>query len=148
MPSPKLWMKVNQERCRQNVGKMSAKGPSEGPRQIQNEGTVPKAGFEPARGCPQRFLRPSRMPFRHFGAVPGLAGSWYTGTGFVAGPCCASVRIMWSHSTGLSPPPFVHLEPDTRQGRKGGGFGSGPRSGVRGEAERHLLQGWPVAFPA
>ena len=28
---------------------------------------VPKVGFEPTRGCPQRFLRPSRLPFRHFG---------------------------------------------------------------------------------
>jgi hypothetical protein len=28
---------------------------------------VPKVGVEPTRGCPQRFLRPSRLPFRHFG---------------------------------------------------------------------------------
>jgi hypothetical protein len=28
---------------------------------------VPKAGLEPARGCPQRFLRPQRLPFRHSG---------------------------------------------------------------------------------
>ena len=32
---------------------------------------VPKAGIEPARGCPQRFLRPSRLPFRHFGRERG-----------------------------------------------------------------------------
>ncbi len=28
---------------------------------------VPKVGFEPTRGCPQRCLRPPRLPFRHFG---------------------------------------------------------------------------------
>jgi hypothetical protein len=28
---------------------------------------VPKVGVEPTRGCPQRFLRPSRLPFRHSG---------------------------------------------------------------------------------
>ena len=30
---------------------------------------VPKVGLEPTRGCPQRCLRPPRMPFRHFGRV-------------------------------------------------------------------------------
>jgi hypothetical protein len=28
---------------------------------------MPKVGFEPTRGRPQRFLRPPRLPFRHFG---------------------------------------------------------------------------------
>ena len=28
---------------------------------------VPKVGVEPTWSCPQRFLRPSRLPFRHFG---------------------------------------------------------------------------------
>ena len=28
---------------------------------------VPKVGVEPTRGCPHRFLRPARLPFRHFG---------------------------------------------------------------------------------
>ena len=28
---------------------------------------VPKVGIEPTRGCPQRCLRPPRLPFRHFG---------------------------------------------------------------------------------
>ena len=30
---------------------------------------VPRAGVEPARGCPHRFLRPTRLPFRHLGAL-------------------------------------------------------------------------------
>ena len=30
---------------------------------------VPKVGVEPTRGRPQRFLRPSRLPFRHFGVA-------------------------------------------------------------------------------
>jgi hypothetical protein len=30
---------------------------------------VRKAGLEPARGYPQRFLRPQRLPFRHFRAT-------------------------------------------------------------------------------
>ena len=34
---------------------------------------VPKVGVEPTRVLPQRFLRPSRLPFRHFGFwTPGL----------------------------------------------------------------------------
>jgi hypothetical protein len=28
---------------------------------------VPKVGIEPTWGNPQRCLRPSRLPFRHFG---------------------------------------------------------------------------------
>ena len=37
-----------------------------------NKGVVPKVGVEPTQGCPQRFLRPSRLPFRHFGLSPIL----------------------------------------------------------------------------
>src|SRR5712692_2218811 len=33
------------------------------------DGLVPRAGVEPARGCPHRFLRPTRLPFRHLGAA-------------------------------------------------------------------------------
>ena len=28
---------------------------------------VPRAGLEPARGCPRRILSPLRLPFRHLG---------------------------------------------------------------------------------
>ena len=34
-----------------------------------DKSVVPKPGLEPTRGCPQRCLRPSRLPFRHFGPV-------------------------------------------------------------------------------
>jgi hypothetical protein len=38
-----------------------------------NMGTlVPKVGVEPTWSCPQRFLRPSRLPFRHFGNTWGI----------------------------------------------------------------------------
>ena len=33
---------------------------------------VPKVGVEPTWSCPQRFLRPSRLPFRHFGITRGI----------------------------------------------------------------------------
>ena len=36
---------------------------------------VPKVGFEPTRGCPQRCLRPSRLPFRHFGSRRNPSGA-------------------------------------------------------------------------
>ena len=31
---------------------------------------LPKVGFEPTRGCPQRILSPPRLPFRHSGIKP------------------------------------------------------------------------------
>ena len=34
---------------------------------------VPRAGLEPARGCPRRILSPLRLPFRHLG-TPGSVG--------------------------------------------------------------------------
>jgi hypothetical protein len=34
---------------------------------------VPSPGLEPGRGCPQRFLRPPRLPFRQPGADPQSA---------------------------------------------------------------------------
>ena len=30
---------------------------------------VPKVRVELTRGCPHRFLRPARLPFRHFGTA-------------------------------------------------------------------------------
>jgi hypothetical protein len=36
---------------------------------------VPKVGFEPTRGCPQRILSPPRLPFRHFGTDRHRTGS-------------------------------------------------------------------------
>ena len=41
-------------------------------------GIVPGEGVEPSRGCPRRFLRPLRLPFRHPGrvdSVPAQAGN-------------------------------------------------------------------------
>ena len=35
---------------------------------------VPKVGVEPTRACTQRFLRPPRLPFRHFGIDKILVG--------------------------------------------------------------------------
>ena len=40
---------------------------------------VPKVRFELTRGLPHRFLRPARLPFRHFGllsVLPGRGGLW------------------------------------------------------------------------
>ena len=36
---------------------------------------VPKAGFEPARVLPHWFLRPARLPFRHFGRPRLILGN-------------------------------------------------------------------------
>ena len=36
---------------------------------------VPKAGFEPARVLPHWFLRPARLPFRHFGKPRMILGN-------------------------------------------------------------------------
>ena len=38
-------------------------------------GLVPKAGFEPARVLPHWFLRPARLPFRHFGKSRTILGN-------------------------------------------------------------------------
>ena len=43
-----------------------------------NRFRVPEEGVEPSRGCPRRFLRPLRLPFRHPGrvdSVPAPAGN-------------------------------------------------------------------------
>ena len=51
---------------------------------------MPKAGVEPAWGCPQWFLRPSRLPFRHFGAPPAIVESG----GQKFKPCRHEVRTL------------------------------------------------------
>ena len=69
MPSPKLWKKAEF-----NVGKMSAIGRPDGGRTRElatkigaTKKVVPKVRVELTPGCPDRFLRPARLPFRHFG---------------------------------------------------------------------------------
>ena len=42
------------------------------PRPDNMEPLVPKVGVEPTWSCPQRFLRPSRLPFRHFGITQSI----------------------------------------------------------------------------
>src|SRR3954451_5234092 len=42
------------------------------PRPDNSDVLVPKVGVEPTWSCPQRFLRPSRLPFRHFGITRGI----------------------------------------------------------------------------
>ena len=71
MPSPKLWKKAEF-----NVGKMSAIGRPDGGRTRElatkigaTKKVVPKVRVELTRGCPHRFLRPARLPFRHFGTA-------------------------------------------------------------------------------
>jgi hypothetical protein len=58
---------------------------------------VAKVGFEPTRGCPQRCLRPPRLPFRHF-ALPGhRSGAGTTAAGRAPQrPCPAA----WPSSPG------------------------------------------------
>ena len=79
---------------------------------------VPKPGFEPGRGCPQRCLRPPRLPFRHFGAArnrnrrradasAGIRLAWEQRPRHDAvlrvaliGPACELVRRLESHQGG------------------------------------------------
>ena len=79
---------------------------------------VPKVGLEPTRACTQRCLRPSRLPFRHFGAAFNRKRRWVApsaGIGFpweeraddgtelhvaVVGPACQGVRRPERHQRG------------------------------------------------
>ena len=36
---------------------------------LRDRMVVPKVGLEPTRDCSHWFLRPARLPFRHFGTV-------------------------------------------------------------------------------
>ena len=51
---------------RTHVGKAGRVRPCQ---RVRRRALVPKVGVEPTRGCPHRFLRPARLPFRHFGAA-------------------------------------------------------------------------------
>jgi hypothetical protein len=66
------------------------------------ERLVPRVGVEPTRGCPRRFLRPLRLPFRH----PGVAEASFSrprwlstapGGGRPAGPCYTRRRHPANH---------------------------------------------------
>ena len=78
-PSPKLCGRASSK----DVSKMSANLWVRGSDWLELatdhrnlKAVVPKVGVEPTRGCPHRFLRPARLPFRHFGA-----GLFYTQLG-------------------------------------------------------------------
>lgn len=43
---------------------------------------VPRTGVEPVRGCPHRFLRPKRLPFRHPGTPIAYHGLGMQATQF------------------------------------------------------------------
>src|SRR5690349_15973343 len=45
---------------------------SHAPRCVAAMRLVPKVGVEPTWSRLQRFLRPSRLPFRHFGVTSGI----------------------------------------------------------------------------
>ncbi len=56
---------------------------------------VPKGGFEPPRGRPQRFLRPSRLPFRHFGQPHHCTGRQQTC--LIGARSAPSAHLLWPH---------------------------------------------------
>ena len=94
---------------------------------------VPKVGVEPTQGCPHRFLRPARLPFRHFGfsykfAVPETVLPELT-PGFDAGALQNAPEHsgILSHPTGQGGPQVFK-----RLGR--GAFEAALRGWVRGES--------------
>ena len=60
-------LRVPESTCTRTMGKeplLSAAAPIV---RLWGRILVPKVRFELTRGCPHRFLRPARLPFRHFG---------------------------------------------------------------------------------
>ena len=66
----------------------------------RNVDVVPKVRFELTRSFPHRFLRPARLPFRHFGSDTNLPAFW---------PVCHAVQAL-RHPLALRQPASLNVK--------------------------------------